>query len=181
MAQLLNKDPRLYEAERERFLRELRQFHLNQRCAIVQMGFWRFIVALVFFKRKGSRRHKRCRQVMAGRAGRRRLPGGAGGAGREESSLEGAQENCGRQWGSGEPSIAPWDRARTRGPPRGSRKTPGRAHKSPWSPTNALSLKSKMAPVYAAGWQKASRGGGDASGAAVGRGRGRGDGGRGGR
>ena len=33
MAKLLNKDPRLYEAERERFLRELRQFHINQRCA----------------------------------------------------------------------------------------------------------------------------------------------------
>lgn len=66
--------------------------------------------------------------------------GGWGGQGREreESSLEGAQENCGRQWGSGEPSITPWDRARTRGPPRGTGKTPGEGpkvslvtHKSP--------------------------------------------------
>ena len=48
MAKLLNKDPQLYEAERERFLRELRQFHLNQRW-VSRRGFARV------FKRKGSR------------------------------------------------------------------------------------------------------------------------------
>ena len=32
MAKLLNKDPQLYAAERDRFLRELRQFHNGQRC-----------------------------------------------------------------------------------------------------------------------------------------------------
>ena len=39
MAKLLNKDPQLYEAERERFLRELRQFHLNQRWVLRSEGF----------------------------------------------------------------------------------------------------------------------------------------------
>ena len=50
MAKLLNKDPRLYEAERERFLRELRQFHINQRCASKTRTTGFFL--RVFFKAK---------------------------------------------------------------------------------------------------------------------------------
>ena len=107
----------------------------------------------VFFKAK----RQPAAQALPPGDGRPRGQAAAGrwggqGREREESSLEGAQENCGRQWGSGEPSIAPWDRARARGPPRGTGKTRGRAQKSPWLPTNPLCLKSKMAAVCSAGW-----------------------------
>ena len=50
MAKLLNKDPQLYAAERDRFLRELRQFHNGQRC---DLHAFRGLI-LGFLSRKGQ-------------------------------------------------------------------------------------------------------------------------------
>ena len=56
MAKLLNKDPQLYEAERQRFLRELRLFHNNQRCDMrnADGGFSPFIWVFLSERAAGS-------------------------------------------------------------------------------------------------------------------------------
>ena len=124
MAKLLNKDPQLYAAERDRFLRELRQFHNGQRCD--PRVFWGLILG--FFKPQRGSRSRRCRQVMArprgqAAAGPRLGPRGE----RGKQPWRSTRENRGRRRGERGalgPALGPGARPGTGNPHLGDPRDP---------------------------------------------------------